>query len=149
MISGYGQDWHGEEALELYKMLLGEQLKPNQFTFSSILRVCANLASVEHGKQVHTGVMNLGFASDVTMGYALVSMYSKCGNMENVLNLFDGMSERDTISRATLIVGYAQNGHGAEAQNLFSQMQWEWVESDKQSKSTFTSLKWTLNQISF
>ncbi|XP_057822921.2 pentatricopeptide repeat-containing protein At1g11290, chloroplastic isoform X2 [Cryptomeria japonica] len=131
MIAGYAQNWRGEEALEFYKMMLGEQLKPNQFTFASVLRACANLASAEHGKQIHAHVIKLGFASNVTMGNALVTMYSKSGNVENAINVFDGMSERDVVSWSALIAGCAQNGHGAEAQNLFSQMQWEGIESDK------------------
>jgi hypothetical protein len=46
-------------------------VKPNSVTFASILPACANLAALEHGKEVHEDIIRSGFQSDVFVGMPL------------------------------------------------------------------------------
>jgi pentatricopeptide repeat protein len=131
MIAGYAQHRQSHEAIELYREMLGEGLRANQFTFASVLRACASSASVKHGEQIHAQVIETGFGSDVTIGNALVTVYARCGSLKNAREVFDRVSQRDVVSWSAIIAGYAQNGHGYEAQKLFSRMLWAGVKSDK------------------
>ena len=47
LISGYVQNQHGEEALKLFPLMLRAGMKPNEFTFSSVLKACGSLLTVE------------------------------------------------------------------------------------------------------
>jgi pentatricopeptide repeat protein len=59
----------------------------------------------------------------MTVENALVTMYSKCGTIDDALKLFDAMICRDIISWNAMITGYAQHGRCLESLNLFEQMQ--------------------------
>eukprot|EP01018_Ginkgo_biloba_P034730 Gb_12555 [translate_table: standard] len=123
MIAGYAQNGHSEEAMKLFQQMQVTGVKPNSNTFASVLPACANLAALEHGKEIHEEVIRSGFQSDVFVGSALVDMYAKCGSIENARNLFDKMPQRNVVSWTTLIQGYAMHGCGKEAIELFEQMQ--------------------------
>eukprot|EP01018_Ginkgo_biloba_P013990 Gb_31795 [translate_table: standard] len=123
MVVGYAQNGQSEESLKLFSQMLQASEKPNQFTLTSALSACATLAAMEHGKQIHTQIIITGFESDVSVGNAIVTMYAKCGSIEDAHEVFNKMSCRNVVSWNTMVVGYAQHGHGKEALHLFEQMQ--------------------------
>ena len=59
------------------------QVKPNQFSFSSILSACATLATLEKGKMFHAHMIKTGFDTDVSIANALVTMYTKYESIED------------------------------------------------------------------
>ena len=59
--------------------------------FSSVLKVCASLLTVEQGKQVHSDAIKSGLELHVFVGSALVDMYAKYGSMEDAKKVFDKM----------------------------------------------------------
>eukprot|EP01018_Ginkgo_biloba_P016390 Gb_13227 [translate_table: standard] len=122
MIAGYVQHGHSEEALKLFFEMQHSSVEPDQATFASVLSACANLAVLEHGKQVHTHIIGIGFESHMPVINALLTMYAKCGSIEDASHVFDKMFERDLISWNAMIAGYAQHGHGMEALRLFEEM---------------------------
>eukprot|EP01018_Ginkgo_biloba_P033709 Gb_29557 [translate_table: standard] len=122
MISGYAQNGHVDEALTMFYQMQREGIQPNQFTFASVLPVCANLAALEQGEKFHEEIIRIGFQSNVFVGNALVDMYAKCECIENARTLFDKMPQRNVVSWNTMIGGYAQNGHVDKALKLFQEM---------------------------
>ncbi|KAH0973459.1 hypothetical protein GBA52_025615 [Prunus armeniaca] len=68
IISAYVQNGLHVEALELFNEMRRANVSPDQATFASILRASANLASLSLGKQLHSSVIRLGFASNVFAG---------------------------------------------------------------------------------
>eukprot|EP01018_Ginkgo_biloba_P008721 Gb_40380 [translate_table: standard] len=122
VIAAYSRRGIGEEALMLFNKMQRTGIQPNQFTFTSVLPACGNLAALEHGKEAHEDIIRRGFHSDVFVGNALVGMYAKCGNIGNARLMFDKMPERDVVSWNAIIAGYAQNGHVDEALKLFQKM---------------------------
>eukprot|EP01018_Ginkgo_biloba_P011555 Gb_34228 [translate_table: standard] len=137
MIAGYAQNQHGEEALQLFPSMQRAGMKPNEFTFSSVLRACASLFALENGKQVHSNTIKSGFEFHVFVGSALVDMYAKCESIQDAHQLFDKMPERNVVSWNALIAGYAQIGNGEAALKLFWQMQHI---SMQPTKFTFSSV---------
>eukprot|EP01018_Ginkgo_biloba_P025327 Gb_09957 [translate_table: standard] len=122
MIAGYAQVGDGKEALKYFMQMRKEGIEPRQSTFATLLSVCASLTDLEQGKQVHSHVIKSGFKSNVTVGNALVTMYSKCGNVDHARQSFDKMSERNVVSWTAMIAGYTQNGRIEDAHQLFSKM---------------------------
>ena len=53
---------------------------------------------------------------------ALISMYSKCGSVQEASKIFNGMKINDIISWTTMINGYAEHGYSQEAINLFEKI---------------------------
>eukprot|EP01018_Ginkgo_biloba_P031291 Gb_27329 [translate_table: standard] len=131
MIAGFIQHGHGEAALEIFSEMQEAETKPNQFTFASVLSTCASLAALEYGEQVHVHTIKTGFESNVFVGNALVSMYAKCGSIEDAKRTFEEMPKPDLVSRSAMIAGYAQHGCDEEALKLFFQIQWAGIEPDE------------------
>jgi len=136
IISGCAQNGHSEEAIRLFWQMKQEGVYPTHYTFGNVLSACASLATLQHGKQVHAHVVKAGFQfktgldSDVFVGNSLVDMYAKCGNIDDARLAFDKIVERDGVSWNAMIVGYAQNGHGNKALELFQQMLQEGMNPD-------------------
>eukprot|EP01018_Ginkgo_biloba_P015760 Gb_28288 [translate_table: standard] len=130
MIVGYSRHGHVEEAVTLFyrTQLLGT--KPNQFTFSFILRVCTGLEALEFGIQIHNCIIKKGIEFVVFVESALVDMYAKCGIIENTRKVFDKMPQKNEVSWNAMIGCYAQLGYVMEALTLFNQMQWSHVRPD-------------------
>ena len=56
------------------------------------------------------------------MENALVSIYCKCGSINEAYEIFEKIEDKNVISWTTLIVGYARHGLGQEALQLFESM---------------------------
>ncbi|CAL5332625.1 unnamed protein product [Camellia sinensis] len=119
------------EALNIFLRLHRSGLKPDLFTFSSILTVCSSLVALQQGEQVHSQTIKTGFLSDVVVGTALVNMYNKCGSIERASKAFVEMSTRTLISWTSMITGFAQHGCSQQALQLFEDMRLVGVRPNK------------------
>ncbi|XP_011625363.2 pentatricopeptide repeat-containing protein At2g13600 [Amborella trichopoda] len=123
IISGYVQNELCEQGLELYSVMETSGELPNQSTFSSVLRACASIASLERGRNIHGKIVKFGVQYDVFMGTALTDMYAKSGDIESAKLVFHRMPEKNEISFTAMIQGLADNGFGEEALILFEKME--------------------------
>ncbi|CAN6343817.1 unnamed protein product [Urochloa humidicola] len=131
MVSGYVKNSRGGDALRVFKtMVEGGTVQPNASTISSVLLGCSNLSAVEFGTQIHQWCMKLPLTRSMTVGTSLVSMYCKCGNLDDACKLFDEMSRRDVVAWNAMISGCAQHGDGRKAIKLFGKMKDEGVVPD-------------------
>ncbi|KAL6074040.1 Pentatricopeptide repeat-containing protein [Balamuthia mandrillaris] len=122
MIAGETQSGRGEEALRLFQEMEEAGIPANSFTFAAVLKACAMTGDMEMGKRVHAKMLHRGSLSIVEAN-ALISMYGKCGKMEEARAVFQGMKERNVVTWTTMIVEEAQSGHGQEALQLFQEME--------------------------
>ncbi|KAH7567856.1 hypothetical protein ACOSQ2_010253 [Xanthoceras sorbifolium] len=106
----------------LFEDMINLDLEVDQFVVSSVLKVCASLASLGSGKQVHALCVKSGFDTEGITVTSLIDMYSKCGEIEDGLALFNHMPERDVVSWSGIIVGCGQNGRAKEAMTFFQEM---------------------------
>ncbi|XP_057864380.2 pentatricopeptide repeat-containing protein At2g33680 [Cryptomeria japonica] len=125
IISGYVQHEYNDKALKVLVQMQGADVKPNGFTFSSVLRACAGLAALEEGKQIHAVISKVGFGLDVFIGSSLVDMYAKCRQVDDAQQMFDKMPQRSGVSWNALLAGYAHSGYGVQVLKLFCHMQEE------------------------
>lgn len=123
MIAAYAHRGQGDQAVKLFSQMRQAGMEPNQFTFASVFMACAILASLKGGKQVHAYIWKTRFASDISIGNALVDMYAKCGSIDESCKVFDTMPDRDVVTWTAMISGYSQHGLGKEAIHLFEKMQ--------------------------
>lgn len=130
MISGCARLGHESKALEFLKEMVGEGVVPNPFTFSSALKACAKLENIRHGQLIHSSITKSPALPNVFVGSALINMYSKCGYVEEAIEVFDSMPEKNLVSWKAMIVGYAKNGLCREAMKLMYRMEAEGIEVD-------------------
>ncbi|XP_010270910.1 PREDICTED: pentatricopeptide repeat-containing protein At3g24000, mitochondrial [Nelumbo nucifera] len=137
MITGYSQNDKAEEAIELFPQMLKLGLKPNQYTFSSLLKASGAAPSDKNGRQIHAFCTKYGYESNVYVGSSLLDMYARFGKMEEAQLVFDGMVTRNEVSWNALIAGHARKGEGENTLRLF----WEMLREDyKPTHFTYSSV---------
>ncbi|GAV87549.1 PPR domain-containing protein/PPR_2 domain-containing protein/DYW_deaminase domain-containing protein [Cephalotus follicularis] len=131
MISGYAQNGKEENALMLFGDMLAENVKPDTFTFSSVISCCAKLASLWHGQVAHGKAIQFGVDIDLLVSSTLINMYCKCGVTADAWFLFNLMPTRNVVCWNAMIGGYAQNGQDLEALALYEKMLQENLKPDE------------------
>ncbi|KAF5745824.1 pentatricopeptide repeat-containing protein [Tripterygium wilfordii] len=119
MISAYSNAKVNDKALSFLVLMLREGVRPNMYTYSSVLRACDDLPNL---RQLHCTIGKVGLDSDVFVRSALIDIYAKWGEMQNAWRVFNDMETGDVVVWNSIIGGYAQNSHGVEALNLFKRM---------------------------
>ncbi|KAB1222709.1 hypothetical protein CJ030_MR2G022148 [Morella rubra] len=104
---------------------------------TTVLAFCSDNEGFHFGLQLHSLSLKFGFECEVFVGNALISMYSRCGQLVEARRVFDGMPSRDLVSWNAILSGYTQEGdHGLEAICAFIEMMREGIKLDHVS---FTS----------
>lgn len=137
MVAGYALQEKGQEAVDCFWQMQRERFKPNRATFISILSACVNSVALDLGKQLHSLIKKARLESDVAIGSALITMYCKCGSVEDARQVFNKMPERNVVSWTAMIAGYAQQGYSQEAILLFRKLR---REGTKPNEVTFISI---------
>eukprot|EP01018_Ginkgo_biloba_P023512 Gb_17382 [translate_table: standard] len=130
MIAGYVQQKHGIAALDLFRQMPLAGVKPDSVTIASVLPACAQLAALQHGKEIHGYTVRSEFQSGIYASSSLIDMYAKCGRIEVARQVFNKMFERNVVSWNAMIAGYGMHGNGEDAIALFHQMQQEGMKPD-------------------
>ncbi|XVF55525.1 hypothetical protein PTKIN_Ptkin06aG0042900 [Pterospermum kingtungense] len=126
MISGYCQSGQHREALELFLQMEGLGIRPDEFTVSSVLSACARLGALSFGERLHGRYIEGELCSqNIFLSTALVDMYSKCGNIDYALDMFNRIpKDLRTVSLFnSMISGLAQHGLGESALAVFREME--------------------------
>ncbi|KAF9592638.1 hypothetical protein IFM89_016295 [Coptis chinensis] len=124
LITGYAREGnYCTDALEIFSELYQKNVHMDAIVFCSMLNICANVASLSLGTQIHALAVTSQTNYDVAMGNALIDMYAKSGDIEDACRAFDEMQEKNVVSWTSLITGYAKNGYGEKAVALFEKME--------------------------
>ncbi|KAG6383538.1 hypothetical protein SASPL_156705 [Salvia splendens] len=130
LISGYAKIGLAGDALELFVIMLKENLCPESDTMVSVLSACSSLTAHQVEKWVNslTQLEKSEFCSDLACDYvntALVYLYGKCGDVENSRNSFDEISDdgkKSVLCWNSIVGAYVQNGCALEALDVFKSM---------------------------
>ncbi|PON56686.1 DYW domain containing protein [Parasponia andersonii] len=71
---------------------------------------------------LHLQILKNGFTTDLFLCNTLINIYVRIGNLLSARHLFDEMPERNSVTWATLITGYTNNGMLNEAFSHFKTM---------------------------
>ncbi|XP_058090090.1 pentatricopeptide repeat-containing protein At1g71490-like [Magnolia sinica] len=124
MITGYTHLDRSEEASFVFRDMLSLGVEPNYVTVASILPLCARVANLQHGKELHCYIIRRKstFEEYLLIWNSLVDMYSKSGRVSDARRVFNTMSQRDEVSYTSLMAGYGMQGEGETALRLFDEM---------------------------
>ncbi|KAF5785513.1 putative tetratricopeptide-like helical domain superfamily, DYW domain-containing protein [Helianthus annuus] len=131
MISGFAQNGLGEEGLKLFNQMRSCNCQPCDYSFAGAIISCAVLASLDHGRQLHAQLIQSGFESSISASNALITMYARCGILQDSQSVFFTMNYLDSVSWNSMIAALGQHGHGGQAVDLFEQMLKEGIVPDR------------------
>uniref|UniRef100_A0A7N0V2F2 DYW domain-containing protein n=1 Tax=Kalanchoe fedtschenkoi TaxID=63787 RepID=A0A7N0V2F2_KALFE len=136
MIARYSQSERCDEAIGMFCQMRRALLVSNQFTFASVLQSCATIQELDLGRQIHSLVLRFGLDVDIFVSNALTDMYSKCGDIENSMQIFNASLHKNDVTWNTMIVGHVQFGDQLTAFSLFSDMIKEQVQATQVTYSS-------------
>lgn len=122
MIKVYERKGFELEALESFTMMQKRGVRPNFPSLISILSVCASLATIDQGRQIHAQLVRSKYDLDVYVASVLITMYIKCGNLLKAKLVFDRFPDKDVVMWNSMITGYAQHGLGEVALQIFHEL---------------------------
>ncbi|MCO5568603.1 hypothetical protein L7F22_022302 [Adiantum nelumboides] len=123
MISTYAQLEQGDAAFQLYQRLHEECIIPDKVTCISILDICADMAALKEGEQVHAEILMEAYELDEAVGTALISLYGRCGSLEAAEAVFVRSPLQSAVTWNALLASFAQHGKGRETLYSYFQME--------------------------
>ncbi|XP_024535795.1 pentatricopeptide repeat-containing protein At3g12770 isoform X1 [Selaginella moellendorffii] len=144
LILGYVQSGEGSLALLVFSEMQRRGCAPNALTYTAALKACSSVAAndegkllklknLEKGRALHWQATKAGLDSDLLLGSTLIDMYAKCGSLVDASRVFDRMQRKTAVSWNALLLGYAENGEGHLALELFSRMETEGFAPDSRT----------------
>ncbi|CAH8359169.1 unnamed protein product [Eruca vesicaria subsp. sativa] len=104
-----------------------------------LTRKCVSTTALKRARQLHALILTAGAAYESPYtSNNLISMYVRCGSLEQARKVFDTMPQRNVVSYNALYSAYSRNqSYASYAFGLITHME---SESLKPNSSTFTSL---------
>ncbi|CAD6207702.1 unnamed protein product [Miscanthus lutarioriparius] len=134
IIEAYSKNECKHEALNMFLLMRRSAVSPNIRTLISILVISESTGEV---KQIHGLVITLGFLSETSLGNALLTMYSRSGDLMSAWFAFQRLEEKDAITWTSIVQAFANHGFGYHALQGFAQML---RHGYKPSSTTFTAV---------
>ncbi|KOM34215.1 hypothetical protein LR48_Vigan02g036500 [Vigna angularis] len=110
-----------EDPMVFFSKLRFSGVKPDGVTFSRLFCLSANQACFVTGKSLHAYAIKAGLEDDNAVGNAVITMYAKCGTVQDAYQIFSGMN-RDCVTWNAIISAYALHGEGNNVLLLFEEM---------------------------
>ncbi|XP_050223513.1 pentatricopeptide repeat-containing protein At3g05340 [Mercurialis annua] len=122
ILVGFAQNGFEEEAIQFFvKMVnVGIEVDPNMV--SAVLGVFGVDTSLGLGKQIHSLVIKRSFGSNPFVSNGLINMYSKCGELQESIKVFDKLPQRNSVSWNSMIAAFARHGDCFRALQLYEVM---------------------------
>ncbi|KAL1555691.1 pentatricopeptide repeat-containing protein [Salvia divinorum] len=140
LVAGLVQNGCPSSTLETYYLMRRAGFYPDGITFVSVVSSCSELSTLGQGQQVHAEVVKAGALSDAAVVTSLLTMYSRCGCLDDAVRAFEergGGVSSDRVLLTSMIAAYGFHGRGDEAIELFKRME---LEGMKANEVTFLSL---------
>ncbi|KAI5072309.1 hypothetical protein GOP47_0012415, partial [Adiantum capillus-veneris] len=122
---------HGLHGLCTRDPLVERVFPTDKSSLAKILLVCCKEKSLDKGRCLHTLAVFLGLDSDATIATSILSLYGKCGALDDAFGTFERLHDKDVISWNAIISVDAKHGHGADCLYLFQEMHQKCVVADK------------------
>jgi pentatricopeptide repeat protein len=136
-MSAYAKAGYFQEGVSLFRQMQCCGISPDAHAVSCVLKCIASLGCIMEGEVIHGLLEKLGLGEACAVANALIALYSRCGRMEDVMQVFDSMHPRDAISWNSMISGCFSNGWHDKAIDLFSKM---WSDGTEISSVTVLSV---------
>ncbi|KAK8451969.1 hypothetical protein SEVIR_5G032200v4 [Setaria viridis] len=114
---------HFKEACMLFQSMVRDGVVPDDVSFATVLQASACMLSWALGASIHASVIKTGFLDSDGIASSLITMYSKCGSLDDALRAFQLAKDRLCVmSWTAMITALQQNGHGVQAVGMFEKM---------------------------
>lgn len=111
--------------------VLCSEPNPTQKAFELLIYYCAQQNSLSDGLDVHRHLVHSGLDQDPFLATKLINMYCELGSVDHAWKVFDETQEKTIYVWNALFRGLARLGCGEELLDLYRQMNWIGIPSDR------------------
>ncbi|PWZ29435.1 putative pentatricopeptide repeat-containing protein [Zea mays] len=122
VIGGLTQNELPGESLHSFKCMLLDDHVPDAVTMVKVLAACSEFGGNRIAICLHGYLVRNGFNNNAFVAAALLDLYSKCGDLDSAVRVFEGTTEKDIVVWGSMIAGYGAHGLGQEAVALYQRM---------------------------
>ncbi|KAI5656622.1 hypothetical protein M9H77_25415 [Catharanthus roseus] len=119
LIDGYAKVGPQSQAIRHFVFMLHNSHRPNVITLTSVVTSCEGIVEL---LQAHGFVIRLGLDQETSLTNALITMYSKVGDVASARIAFEKLEAKDVISWTAVILAYSNHGFGNQALQTFARM---------------------------
>ncbi|CAJ1938521.1 unnamed protein product [Sphenostylis stenocarpa] len=110
-----------KEAVEVLELLEKLLIPVDLPRYLQLMHQCGETKSLEEAKIVHRHALQRLSPLQVSTYNRILEMYLKCGSVDDALNIFNNMPERNLTTWDTMITQLAKNGFAEDSIDLFTQ----------------------------
>lgn len=129
--------WTENDSFSFFCELHEKGISPEATTLSSVIKSCGTKGAAGTGFQLHAFSVKGGFCGCDSVGSSLISLYFKCGKVDDAYQAFEEIMVKNTITWTAIITGYAQHCQLERCLYLFIMMRHS---NSKPNDFTFASL---------
>ncbi|PKA56972.1 Putative pentatricopeptide repeat-containing protein [Apostasia shenzhenica] len=124
LMNGYLRRHAPSESLSLFHDMLAAGVDTDKHAITTALTACSYAGALQQGLWIHRYLneKHRDFLSDTYIVSALITMYAKCGCIDEALKVFDEMPERNSFVWAAMAGGFAAHGFAHEALRCLRRM---------------------------
>ncbi|GMN39596.1 hypothetical protein TIFTF001_008820 [Ficus carica] len=123
LIKDLVEDGFFVDALKVFVKMLECGVPLAEFRFFPILiKAFGELSDVEKVREIHGHLVKFGVLDDIYVVNSLLSVYWKCGEARDAMQLFWNVPEKDSVSWNTMISGFCRSGDYVGSLRMFSLM---------------------------
>ncbi|WCJ28247.1 Pentatricopeptide repeat (PPR) superfamily protein [Euphorbia peplus] len=111
-----------KESIQFFSTTFMSDIRPNEFTLSTVIHSSTALKDVPLGTQFHASAIKMGLHSVVFVGSAMLNFYAKLGSIEMARKVFEEIQNPNVVSYTSLIHGYLKKERMEDAIGLFRDM---------------------------
>ncbi|MCL7037346.1 hypothetical protein MKW94_010567 [Papaver nudicaule] len=130
MISAYVGNGYVYKALDVYLKMRLSGLKCDSFTLTNVLSGCSLVSQHDIGRIVHGDLIKRPLQNDTAVQSSMLTMYAKCGTIEDANLVFCSIKEKDVITWGSMASGFCQNKKFLEVLSLFKEIKAKGMTSD-------------------
>ncbi|KAK6916718.1 Pentatricopeptide repeat [Dillenia turbinata] len=106
------------DVMKLFCLMRADGIYFDAVVLINLISASAILGDLKHGRQLHAQSIICGFGSYLNLANSIITMYSKCGDMDTSRSVFDRITGKSLVSWTAIVSGYLQNGQPREALDL-------------------------------
>ncbi|CAI9787193.1 unnamed protein product [Fraxinus pennsylvanica] len=122
VISILDQQGQRKEAVELFHLMRHSGVRPNQFTFASLISAVTDLGDLSYCQSIHACAYKFGYESEDSVSNALIAMYMKFQAIYEGYRVFNAMTHWDVVSWNALLSGFHEDQTSNQGPKLFNHM---------------------------
>ncbi|CAF1671814.1 unnamed protein product [Rotaria magnacalcarata] len=121
LMNGYNMNDQSDKCFKVFEEMKHHNIVPDESTWTILIGTYSQIAMIRQCEylvnQIPPHILNKQQIQN-----ALIDMWGKCGAVERAKQIFNTVSEPDTVTYGSMINALGLNGMGCEALNIYKQM---------------------------